>query len=247
MRPILAEFARRRDPYALGALADAAHALPTSLTGDEARAALGPVLQAIGQNTEPDALQALVRGVRQLAPDLNRRDATTLAGPVIAALTTQRQLETLGALVQAARALAPNYQVQSVVDGARIARAGLAAATTSTEAIAWATVLDTMLGRSEGSIANLVAALKYPTTALRDLSADEEADGSAEDFLLDQFQALAAKAGINAASLEDILRWIKQRHPEVDLKSPPTRPPPIDEFDIVDRLSEVREPRSQDR
>jgi hypothetical protein len=246
LRPILAELAQTRDPYALRALAEAAHALPTSLTDEEARAALDPILQAIGHNTEPDALQALVTGVQQLAPELNRRDAATLAEPVIAELRTQRHPETFGALVLAARALTPNFQVQSLVDGSRIARAGLAAATTSTEAIAWATALDTVLATSESSIGSFVEALKYPTAALQNPNPDRQGAVSAEDFLLDQFQALSAKAGINATSLDDILSWIRQHHPEVDLESPPTRPPPIDEFDVVDRSAAVRERRSRD-
>jgi hypothetical protein len=235
LAPILGGFGRTNDPYALQALAEAAAALPVWLSSAQAEAALGPVLAASRDNSEAESLQALALAVRALAPNLEAERAQALLGPVLDTLKKDARPASLPLLVQAAKALVPSLPVEAEMDALRLARSGLAGARSGAEAVAWAAAFEATLPPAGGYLGSVVEALKYPTSVLDDRKAGGDAPTSAEEYLLRELRALPAAQGLRATGLDGVLAWIAERHPEIDLTSPPARPAPVDRAIVADQ------------
>jgi hypothetical protein len=235
---VMVAFSMTRDPYALQALAEAAQALPLQLSGEQAQTALAPILNSLQRNTEPEALQALVLAVQALAPYLEPTQAKAMTGPILAALKTTTRPQAVGPLVQAARTLDPVIEIDSLPGGLGLARAGLAGARSSTEAIAWATALDAVLPHADSSIGTLVDALKYPTAALRSTQPLGSNPVSAESYLLGELDGHAGLKELRFTGMKDILAWVAAHHPEIDLTAPPLRPAPMDQLNVANRKLE---------
>ena len=238
LTPVLAGFSRTSDPYALQALAEATQALPLQLTAEQAQTALGPIIEFASAEHRARGLAGAGAGGGASAPYLEPAQTAAMVGPILAAIKTAKRPQAVGPLVQAAKMLDPTVQIESVPGGLGLAKAGLAAARNSTEAIAWATTLDAILPREDSSIGPMIEALKYPTTALQTTHPMGSNPTSAEYYLLGELSTQSELRALRFTGLKDILAWVAEHHPEIDLAAPPVRPAAMDERNVATRKVE---------
>jgi hypothetical protein len=216
--PLVLRFAQRPDPVL--------RAFGWRLTPAQAEAALGRLLDMMGGATDSEALAAQAEAVQALTSKLIPAQAEAALGRLLDLLRRTTDPTALAALAEAVQALAPRLIIEKA-NILRLARSGLAAASSYAEAIAWSRVLEALLPPppADGYVSALVEVLKYPNGALRDTSVGDGEPASATEYLLGKLrERFPGARKLQGGSLEDALAWIAGNHAEVDLASPPARP-----------------------
>jgi hypothetical protein len=213
---------------------DAVRALAPQLGAEQARAALGRVLDAF-KGTTDDLFAPWAGAVQALAPKLSAEQAQAALAPVLEVLEAPVDPAAMQALAQAVATLpglAPNLGTTWIASMLRIARSGLGSTASAEKTIAWAGVLEGLLfaWSKDDYVEKIVELLKYPTAALRWQDVLDDKPSSATEYLLGKLrERFPGVQELQGGSLEDVLAWVAENYPEVNLASLPKRPAPLAE------------------
>ena len=238
-------------PHTMEVLAWALASLPGELTSAQARRAMEPLLRAIGSTTDPDGLQALASGLAALPVELATAQTEQVFEPLLRAIggvSAPYALHCLGSALasladkltsaQAGRALEPLLQAigrstaRDDLPGLGLGlRVMLGKLTLAQAQRAIEPLLRSILGTTDPyamsalasgleslatklppaqAVLLVVEALKVPFTA-----------GKLTDLALEVLRKSFPEELRDGNGFWDIVAWIENRFPEIDLASPP--------------------------